>query len=96
MDLDLSNAVNADSDSNSSEMHQNGINPTSQTEMNNQIETLQAEENEIKGLLSTLTQQFFSRSGEGNALRGSSSRNPERNDNQFLLDSLNVPSLSFT
>ena len=69
MDSDLNIAVNADSDSNSSESHQNGINSNSQAEMN-----------EIKGLLSTLTQQFTSRLKEGNALRASSSRNPERMD----------------
>ena len=34
--------------------------------------------NEIKWLLSTLTQQFTSRIEEGNALRASRSRNPER------------------
>ena len=39
---------------------------------------------ENKGLLWTLTQQFISRSEEGNALRASSSRNPERIDKQKL------------
>ena len=48
--------------------------------MNGQIARLQAEMNEIRGLLSTLTQQFISGLEEGNALRASSSRNPERID----------------
>ena len=48
--------------------------------MISQIAILQAEMNETKGLLSTLPQQFISRSEEDNALRASSSRNPQRTD----------------
>ena len=48
--------------------------------MNGQIAKLKAEVNEIKGLLSTLTQQFTSRLEGGNALRASSSHNPQRID----------------
>ena len=80
MDSDLNTAVNADSDSKSSDIHQNGVYPISQLEVNSQIAKVKAEMNEIKGLLSTLTQQFqfIARSEESNALRGSSARNPER------------------
>ena len=77
MDSDLNIAVKAYSDSNSSEIHQNGVNLNSQAEVNGQIAKMQAEMKEIKGLLSTLTQQFTSRLKEGNALRASSSRNPD-------------------
>ena len=51
--------------------------------MNSQIAKLQAEMNEIKGLLATLTQQVISRPDEGNGLRASSSRNQERIDSHF-------------
>ena len=80
MDSDLNIAVNADSDSNSSDTHQNGVNLNSQVEVNGQIAKIQAEMNEIKGVLLTLTHQFTSRFDEGNALRASNSRNPERID----------------
>ena len=80
MDSDLNIANNADTDSKSSETHQNGNSLYSRAEMNGQFARLHAEMNENKGLLSTLTQQFTSRLEEGNALRGSSSRNPERID----------------
>ena len=50
--------------------------------MNGQIARLQAEMNEIKGLLSTIIQQFSSQLEEGNALRASTSRNPERIDSE--------------
>ena len=53
MDSDLNIANNADSDSKSSETHQNGYSLNSQAEMNGQIARLQAEMNEIRGLLST-------------------------------------------
>ena len=80
LDSDLNIANIADSDSKSSETHQNGNSLYSQAEMNGQFARLQAEMNENKGSLSTLTQQFTSRLEEGNALRASSSRNPERID----------------
>ena len=80
MDSDLNIANNADSESNSSETHQNDNSLNSQAEMNGQIARLQAKMNAIKGLLSTSTQQFTSRLEEGNAPRASSSRNPKRID----------------
>ena len=65
IDSDLINAVNADSDANSSEIHQNGVNPNSQIEVISQIAKLQADMDEITGFLSTLTQQFISLSLRG-------------------------------
>ena len=81
---DLKNAANADSDSNSSGIFQNGVNPSSQIAVNSQIENIQIELNELKGLLSTLTQQFISPSEVSNALRASSCRNPECIDSSHL------------
>ena len=75
IDSEQINAANVDSVSNSSEIHQIGNNLNFQAETRNQILRLQAEISEIKSLLATLTQQAFSRSEEGNALRASSSRN---------------------
>ena len=80
MDSNLNIAIKADSESNSSETHQNGNSLNSQAQMNDQISRLQAEMNETKVFLSTLTQQFTSRLEEGNALRASSSRKAERID----------------
>ena len=51
MVTDLNLAVNADSDSNSSDTHQNGVNLNSQVEVNGQIAKIQAEMNEINGVL---------------------------------------------
>ena len=61
IDSDPNIAVNANSDSNESEIHQNGVSLNSQAEMNGQNAKLQAEMNVIEGLLSTITQQFTSR-----------------------------------
>ena len=80
MNSDINNAGNAHSDSNSSQMHQNAVNLSSQIETKYQIAKLQAEMNEFKGLLSTLNHQFFSCSEEDNALGASSFRNPESID----------------
>ena len=80
MNSEPNNTANADFDSNSSEVHRDEVNSSSQAELNHQIFKLQTEANEIKSLLATLTQQVIFRPDEGNTMRACSSRTQERVD----------------
>ena len=76
--LENTQNLNADFDSNSSGNQQKSEDTGPPAATNRQIAKLQAEMNEIKPLLTTLTQQVIPRPEEGNASRASSSRTQER------------------